>query len=133
LSASLAARGLSVTALESSYRYIAIDAGSLLAQFFRNGVLDRSRFHDRIGLLMRQVTSSGKPVRIFGEMVALVAQEYPVSVVLELEDLWNELGRFHDFVLFCGYPRSSFSGEHATEAVNRLCALHTHAVMAWPN
>ena len=131
--ATLSARGLNVASLESAYQYIAVDAESLLRQFFCDGALNRYRFHERVGLLLRQAASSGKPVRVFGEMVALLADRELSPVVLELEELWNELGRFHDFVLFCGYPRSSFQEAPANGSVARLCALHTHAVTARPN
>ncbi|MET0498602.1 MAG: MEDS domain-containing protein [Steroidobacteraceae bacterium] len=133
LAFNLSARGLNVAKLESAYQYIAVDAAALLGQFFCDGLLNRCRFHDRVGLLLRQASSSGKPVRIFGEMVALVADGQSAGVMLELEELWNELGRFHDFVLFCGYPSSSFDETHTNGSVDRVCALHSHALMARSN
>ena len=81
---------------------------------------------------MRQAASSGKSVRVFGDMVALPAGKESVSVALELEELWNELGRSQDFVLFCGYSRSSFGDEQEIATFERVCALHTHSAHSLP-
>jgi hypothetical protein len=128
IAAALAARGVDVAAFEARYRYIAVDASTLLCEFYSNGRLNRYRFHDRAGLLLRQAAASGRPVRVFGEMVSLLATDGSIAVALELEELWNELGRSHDFTLFCGYSSESFTGPRAGDALQRVCSLHAHAV-----
>jgi hypothetical protein len=128
LERSLRANGLDPAALESAYQYIAVDARSMLTTFLYNQWPDRHRFHDRVGLLLTQAASRGQPVRVAGEMVALLAQEGPAAAVLELEELWNELSRVHDFVLFCAYPRSTFHGSLSGNTFDHLCAIHTHVV-----
>lgn len=129
IAAELCAGGIDVAGLEADYRYIAVDAENLLNSFFANGRLDRYRFHDRVGMLQTQAASSGRPVRVFGEMVALLVSRGHVPVAIELEDLWNELGRSQEFVLLCGYARAAFSGPLGKKNMNRICALHTHAVI----
>jgi hypothetical protein len=81
-------------------------------------------------MLLRQAASSGKPVRVYGEMVTLLMRDELVPDTLELEELWNELGRTQDFVLFCGYPSGTFQGPQAATTLNRICALHAHSVVA---
>ena len=129
IATSLNARGVNIAVLESAYQYIAVDAQLLLGEFF-DGRLDRYRFHDRAGLLLRQAAASGKPVRVFDEMVAILASRGLLSATLELEELCNELGRSQDVVLFCGYLHSAFTGPRAAETVQRLCTLHLHSLMA---
>jgi hypothetical protein len=129
IAAELAVRGIDVAALEADYRYIAVDADTLLNGFFSNGRLDRYRFHDRVGMLQKQAASSGRPVRVFGEMVALLVSRGHVPVAIELEDMWNELGRSQEFVLLCGYSRAVFTGPLAKKTMDRICAMHTHSVI----
>jgi len=129
IAAALIARGVDVPLLESRYRYIAVDTGTLLGEFYTGTRLDHYRFHDRAGLLLRQASAGGRPVRVFGDMVSLLASEGSIAAALELEELWNELGRSHDFTLFCGYSNESFSGPQAARSLERVCNLHSHSLL----
>ncbi len=66
------------------------------------------------GLIERTVTGE-KPIRIFGELVALLWQQGNHTAALHLETLWNELcPGVHPFSLLCAYPLSLFA-KHAHE------------------
>lgn len=122
----LRARGLDPAALEADYRYIPLDAQDTLSKISRDGLLDRKLFHDRMGLLVRQAAARGQPVRVFGEMVARLADAGHRDAVVRLEELWNELSRHHSFTLFCAYPLSAFAGDLRTQTL--VCAIHGHVV-----
>ena len=130
IATALTARGVNVAACEARYRYIAVDAAMLLGEFYSGDRIDRYRFHDRAGLLLRQSAASGRPVRVFAEVVSLLASGGSIATALELEELWNELGRSHDFTLFCGYSQDSFIGPQAAAAIKRVCNLHSHSMMS---
>lgn len=66
----------------------------------------------------------GQPVRIFGEMVALLWDAGLAEAAVEVEVLWNELGRQHSFSLLCAYPAESASGERHLDALTEVCAAH---------
>lgn len=122
----LRAEGLNPTALEAEYRYIPLDAERTLATFYdpRSGI-NRMRFHQNVDELIRQASSRGQPVRIFGEMVTvLLAQDRP-DAAIELEELWNELSRQHTFRLLCTYPTSEFTRNPRYRQL--LHAVHSHA------
>jgi len=127
IAAALRARGVKVADYEARYRYIAVDAAAMLGEFYTHGRIDHYRFHDRAGLLLRQAAASGRPVRVFGDMVSLLTGDSALAIALELEELWNELGRSHDFTLFCGYSSQAFTGPHAAADVRRICNMHTHS------
>jgi hypothetical protein len=122
IDAQLVELGADPGALAASYRYIPLDARTTLDSFMDGQRLDRERFHRNIGLLIAQAASRGAPVRIFGEMVVLLAQQGRDPFVLELEELWNELSRYHSFSLFCAYPRASCS----RAMYETICAVHSH-------
>ena len=123
----LRGKGLNPTALEAEYRYIPLDAERTLATFYdpRTGI-NRMRFHRNIDQLIRQASARGQPVRIFGEMVILLLERNRPEVAIELEELWNEVSRQHNFSLLCTYPTSEFTRNPRYRQLLR--AVHSHAV-----
>jgi hypothetical protein len=124
----LAAAGLPVDQLISSYQYIALDAYRTLAGFMVNDRPDRERFHSVMDLLIRQAGSRGQPVWIFGEMVALLAARGRLAAALQLEEHWNELTRAHDFTLFCAYLESDIQYDVAVR--RRIASIHSYDASA---
>jgi anti-sigma regulatory factor (Ser/Thr protein kinase) len=102
---------------------VLVDAGELLASFTSAGGLDRDRFSDAVGDLVQSSVAAGTPVRIFGEMVALLWDSGDVLGALELERWWNELGARWDFALLCAYP-ITLVGTSTLGEVDALCASH---------
>ena len=121
-----AAVGIDTEALAASYRYIPLDAEATLESFMNGHRPDRERFHRLVGLLLAQAASRGAPVRIYGEMVTVLALRGLDQAVFELEELWNELSRVHDFTLLCGYPR----GALRNDLRDTICAIHSNVVCA---
>ena len=58
-----------------------------------------------IGLLHRAKRNK-RPVRAFGEMVALLWAQGFNGATVQLEHLWNNFCETEAFSLFCAYPRS---------------------------
>ena len=127
IEASLRSAGLNPEALSAEYRYVPLDADTMLASLYdpRTG-FDRERFHNDCGLLIRQVSARGQPVRFYGEMVDLLVEQGRPAAAIELEELWNELSRHHNFHMFCTYRVSSFTENPRYRKL--LHGLHTHVV-----
>ena len=92
------------------------------------GRLDPAAFDRVIGGLIRQAGTGGRPVRAYGEMVALLWDDGLVNAAIQLETMWNELGRAHSFSLFCGYPVGSVTGDGHLDAFAAVCRLHREVV-----
>ena len=75
-----------------------------------------------IGTLIRRAGAGGRPVRAFGEMVALLWDDGLVNAAVQLEAMWDELGRRHPFSLFCGYRADSVTRD--IDAFAEVCRLH---------
>jgi len=71
------------------------------------GKPDRVAFDRVIGTVIRRSAEGGRLVHAFGEMVALLWDEGLVSEAVQLEGMWDELGRRSPFSLFCGYRADS--------------------------
>jgi anti-sigma regulatory factor (Ser/Thr protein kinase) len=88
--------------------------------------VDRAGFDATVGTAIRAAAAGGRPVRAFGEMVALLWERGDVSGALELEALWNGLQRELPFSLYCAYPSVADAGDFA-----RICSAHTAVEASW--
>ncbi|HJR78033.1 MAG TPA: response regulator [Nitrospiraceae bacterium] len=113
-------------ASSSRRRIIALDARATLEEIMVLGHPHQGRFTDLIGRLIDQATQGGsKPVRVFGEMVALLWADGKHDAALQLEELWNQLGAVHRFSLLCAYPIQGFSRSEDTVRFAGICGLHS--------
>jgi anti-sigma regulatory factor (Ser/Thr protein kinase) len=111
-------------------RFLMLDAADTLATFMSDGEIDRDAFHEGVGGLLRYAADSGRAIRVYGEMVALLWDGGNVLGAIELETLWNELARELSFSLFCSYPAASVAGSEHGEALREIC--HLHSSVLWP-
>jgi anti-sigma regulatory factor (Ser/Thr protein kinase) len=98
------------------------DAAESLATFMLDGSVDEQAFLGSVGSLVGAATAKGGPVHIYGEMVSLLWEAGDVEAAMELEGVWDTLGRQLRFSLLCGYRSSSVSDAGAAE---RLCGIHS--------
>ncbi|MGI9148564.1 MAG: ATP-binding protein [Chloroflexota bacterium] len=126
----LLAQGFDLDAARAAGQYISLDAAELLSQFMVDAEPDSSRFEAVLGGLVAEGAAAGRRVRIYGEMVALLAMDGNHPATIRLEQLWNELRRKRSFSLFCGYPMDRFGGEALGELLGEVCEAHAHVVPA---
>jgi hypothetical protein len=81
-----------------------------------------------VGGIVREAAATGRPVKAFGEMVALLWEAGDVAGAIALESLWNELAEELPFSLFCAYPSQLVRGHE--DGLERVCRLHTAVVPA---
>ncbi len=123
--AALEADGIDLAVAGASGTFLSFDAASVMAAFMSDGQIDRDAFHEVVGGLVRKATESGRAVRAYGEMVALLWDAGNVLAAIELETLWNDLARELPFSLLCSYRAASVSGSEHAEALHRVCHLHS--------
>jgi CheY-like chemotaxis protein len=111
-------------------RYFAFDAQETLSRFFVDGVIYPELFRKLVGdVLTRAAGKSSRHVRAFGEMVALLARTGNFKAATQLEQLWNELQKKHEFGLFCAYSLSAFNGDNSKALID-VCREHSHVIPA---
>ena len=123
----LYARNLSLNDMILSKQFIALDARQTLAKFMVDGWPVEKLFMDVVKDVMASARQNGRPVRAFGEMVAILWAEGNNAATMQLERLWNKFCEMESFTLFCAYPRSGF-GDHAEESMMHICGKHTKLV-----
>jgi PAS domain S-box-containing protein len=130
----LKARGLDLTRVTETGRYIPWDARETLLRFVSEGWPDAVRFAEIIGNVIeraRSVAEGDEPrVFAFGEMVAILWAEGKPGSALYLEQLWNDLVKKHSFTLRCAYPIKAFGREEHGEPFLKICAEHSTVIPA---
>jgi hypothetical protein len=120
--------GVDVAQAQANGSFLALEVESTLAAIMVDGQVDRDAFNEVVGGLIHRVAAPGRGVRAFGEMVALLWDTGAVLAAIELEALWNELGRELEFSLLCAYPRASVVGHEHAEALQQVCRMHSSVV-----
>jgi hypothetical protein len=129
----LADAGVDLAKAARSGAYLAFDAAWAIRKLMAadgTEVPDQGGFDRVIGGLISGAVRGGGPVRAYGEMVALLWDTGLVNAAIRLEGMWNELGRRHEFSLFCGYSAGSVAGEGHRDAFAEVCRLHQEIVVS---
>ena len=132
--------GADLAAARAGGGYLTLDARATLDEILADGApagaarperdgavpdratLDRDAFDRVIGTLIRHAAAAGRPVRAYGELVALLWDDGLVNAAAQLEALWDELSRQQSFSLFCGYRADSVTRE--IDAFAEVCRMH---------
>ena len=102
-----------------------LDAARTLSRFAVNGMPERVRFNRVVRGIFRAAQARGRrPLRVFGEMVALLAETEGPEAALRLERLWNGVLARRSFSLTCSYPIAAFRGFMHRRALHAVCAEH---------
>lgn len=126
----LARSGIDVAAARAGGTFVLLDADEAKDSLLINGRAAAHRFDKLIGDLIREATAGGRPVRAYGEIVALMWADGHVTAALDLEGLWNELATEADFSLYCAYPVALMEDEGHIHAVHAVCRQHSAIVGA---
>lgn len=120
--------GCDLKAAAEQGRYVSLDAAEMLSRFMVDGTPDPMRFMDSIGGLVARTAPTGRRVRIFGEMVALLWADGNMTAAIELEKLWNDLANVHPFTLFCAYPVTVLPSEADIETFSKVADTHVRVL-----
>lgn len=107
-------------------RLTVLDASATLASFMRRGAIAPALFEEIVGSCVGRLAGrAGHGLRIYGEMVDLLAEEGNLEAAHELEELWNELAERYSFTLLCGYAAAHFTDPLTAQALRAICDAHT--------
>jgi hypothetical protein len=118
--------GVDLAGARDDGSYLALDAGQMLSELMVADKLDSAAFDRVTGAVIAAAGAGGRPVRAFGEMVALLWDDGLVNDAVQLEAMWEELGGRYPFSLFCGYRADSATSD--MDAFAEVCRLHGEIV-----
>jgi len=96
------------------------------SQLTIRGWPDADLFKEVVGNMLDPIPTH-EPIRVYGEMVALLWAGRKYEAAIRLEQLWNRIGAQVPLSLLCGYPIASFQGADDPD-VRLLCDLHSHTL-----
>jgi hypothetical protein len=121
-------RGIDVEQAIDDGRFIDLDARETLHTFMKDGSPDPEKFEDAARSCIATARGNGRPVRAFGEMVALLWKEGNQEAAIKLEHLWNELIGTEDIALFCAYPAEAHTND-PLDLIDGVYTSHTALVL----
>ena len=124
----LGAAGIDLVRARATGRIVFMDAAETLSRFETGGAIDHEAFREVIGGVIHEAARIGRPVRVYGEMVTQLWDEGNIAGAIELETLWNDLGRELPFSLYCSYPAASVGGADHVDGLHSICQLHSSVV-----
>ncbi len=124
LESALEADGIDLRSATSRGTLVSLDAAATLSRFCAAGTIDHDAFHEVVGGVVRAAAAT-RPVRAYGEMVALLWDAGDVLAAIELEKLWHELAGELAFTLLCSYPTTSVAAREHPDALVQICHLHS--------
>ena len=119
--------GFDISNLIANDQYIPLDANETLSKFMVNDWPDENLFNHVVSDLIIKAKGNGRPVRAFGEMVAILWAQGQVGATIRLEHLWNKFCETQAFCLFCAYPQSGFT-QDASDSVMHICGAHSKMI-----
>lgn len=119
--------GLDADGAQESGQLTTLRAEDVLSQFMVDGWPNEQHFRQVVSALLARAGGSGRKVRAFGEMVAVLWARGEQGATVRLEFLWHQLCHSEGFSLFCAYPRVGFTGDSAS-SINDLCELHSRLI-----
>lgn len=131
LNKGLRVAGVDLWEAMSKGQYLIYDADELLARFVHHSRFDTQKFCKTLDSVVSLANSRSRPVRVFGEMVAVTLQQQNYRAMLELEEEWTKMLRAHQFSLYCAYPEHLFDSRsnEARQALRRkVCDAHSSVV-----
>ena len=113
--------------IDGPQRLVVLDAADVLRQITHKGMIDAALFRKTVKPLVETLARTGR-LRIYGEVVELLAEEEDMAGALALEQLWNDLATEVPFTLMCGYSSAHFMGNVGRRALKHICRAHTQSI-----
>jgi anti-sigma regulatory factor (Ser/Thr protein kinase) len=126
--AEMARAGIDTGKAQRDGLIIWLDAADTLGRFVRDGQVDPDGFRKVVGSLVREAAQTGRGIKAYGEMVAVLWEAGHVLGAIELEKLWNGLAAELSFSLYCAYHIHSAADKEHAEALHEVCRLHTSVI-----
>lgn len=106
-------------------RYIPRLAEDMLSACMVKDWPDEGRFLQSMeGLIRLGRGDTGRKVRAFDEMAAILWSRGNHAATIHLELLWSKACAAQRFALLCAYPRDTFASD-ATESIVEICRIHS--------
>jgi hypothetical protein len=126
VSAKCRSNGVDVDAAIAAGWLTVRDAADLLDTVMRRDKPDWTLFEGSIGTLIRELSANGGRLRVYGEMVNLLARANDFRGAHRIEEFWHRLAEQESVTVFCGYSAEHFGNPRDADSLREICRLHSH-------
>jgi hypothetical protein len=117
-------RGVALASLADAGRIAILDAATTLRLIMKRGVPDIEALKTVVENTVDSLMPDGQQVRVYGELVEILAEEGNFPGVDLVEGFWNGFGATHPISLLCGYSSAHFVMPGSVAALESICAAH---------
>ena len=121
--------GTDVSAAVEQGRYIPLDVSRMLSTFMVNDLPDPVRFmRTAVDLIMttaKAVKGESRRVVACGECASVLWQQGNAEAAIQLERLWDQVGRRYQVPILCTYPLGSFQEGMGSRVFEKIRAEHS--------
>ena len=127
----LQAQGVDAHAAMADGRFVPADVGELLPRFMIDGRVDRERL---LGIATKLVESlkrlnSGAGICSCGEVAPILWDLGDGEAALEIERIWDELGKRYAMGTYCTYVADDALCSRDPRCYQQLCSAHSHVAL----
>ena len=126
----LTTRCVSLSDAVASGRLTVLDGTRTLARIMPHGSPCRGLFEEVIGKTVRQICAAGVRLRVYGDLMDVLAADGNFQGAHELEKMWSDLTRQEPVTVLCGYSAATFHNAAAGETLKSICRSHTNTAIA---
>jgi len=119
--------GHDIPQLCNNNQLLLLDAEETLSKFMVNGWPNSRLFDQTVSEIIKRASNDGRHVRVFGEMVALLAAKGQDAATVHLENLWNRFCNTQSFCLLCAYPKAGFT-QDIHSSLESICCAHSKMI-----
>src|SRR5262245_14204366 len=124
IDSSLREHGANVDAFRTSGLLVVRNSGEMLGRIVKHGRPDEALFKSALDSALDELAGRGDGLRIYGDMVDVLAAEGNLRGAIQLEELWNSLLSERAITRLCCYSASSFGHPRDAGALSEICRLH---------
>lgn len=118
-------RGIGITGLVDGHRLVILDAATALRLIMKRSVPDIQLLTTMVQNTIDDLAFNGRNVRVYGELVELLAEEGNFRGAESVEEFWNGFGATHPISLLCGYSSAHFVMPDSLAVLQNLCRAHS--------
>ena len=126
----LQAQGVDAQAAMAAGRFVPADVGELLPRFMIDGRVDRERLLAVATKLVESLKlNSGAGICSCGEVAPTLWAQGDGEAAVEVERIWNELGKRYAMDTYCTYVADEALCARDPHCYQQLCSVHSHVAL----
>ena len=127
VASNLTTRNVSLSDAIASGQLTVLDGARTLARIMLHGQPCRGLFEQVIGKAVRDICATGVRLRVYADLVDLLAADGHFDGARELERMWSDFAQQVPVTTLCGYSTTTFSNPDASDTLRSICRSHINS------